>query len=728
MRLIGVSAVALLSACGESGVSAPLPADNIAGVSATGLTAVAGQALAQPVEVRVSAAGQPLANVSVTFAVTAGGGAVTPASATTDNNGIARTSWTLGRTAGTNTLTASAGTTTTTISATGTAGRAASVTLAAGDAQAAPAGTALATSPAVRVTDANNNPVAGASVTFSVVSGGGRVTDAVRTTNAQGLAAVTQWTLGTSAGTQQLSATVGEPGVANNPILFNATALAGAAAQIAAVSATSQTGTAGLQVATPPSVRVTDANGNPVGAVQVTFSVTAGGGTLTSSAVNTNAQGIATVGSWLLGTTAGTNTVTASITGVTPVTFTATGNAGAASQMLVSAGQGQRAQINRAVATAPAVVIRDAFGNPVSGVAVTYAIGQGGGTVVGGRATSDAQGIAAVGAWFMGETPGTNTLTATATGLASITFTATADPGRPTSMTANSATNQSAQAGQAVAEPPSVIIRDIAGNPVPGVSVSFAVTTGNGSVVGGAATTSASGVATVSSWILGTTSGINRVTATAAGLPSVVFTATGTAGAPANVVITAGNAQVALRDSLVPVRPAVRVTDANGNNVSGVTVTFEVASGGGAVVGGVVTTDSIGVATVGGWRLGALSDQRLTATVSGTGTITGNPVTFTAVSGTALIITSSSPQTLGTPFAVTVRLIDASGATVSLANVPLSLSTSAGAITPTSATLGSGGTVTFNVTVTGGAAGPRNIFVNVLGTSILQGVVAVTFN
>ncbi|MCU0636789.1 MAG: hypothetical protein MUE41_18115, partial [Gemmatimonadaceae bacterium] len=113
--------------------------------------------------------------------------------------------------------------------------------------------------------------------------------------------------------------------------------------------------------------------------------------------------------------------------------------------------------------------------------------------------------------------------------------------------------------------------------------------------------------------------------------------------------------------------------------------------------------------------------------VSGTGTITGNPVTFTAVSGTALIVTAVQNQVLGTPFSVTVRLIDASGATVSLAGVPISLGVSAGAISPTSTTLGAGGTVTLSVTVSGGAAGPRNLTASVLGTNIQQGVVQITF-
>ena len=54
----------------------------------------------------------------------------------------------------------------------------------------------------------------------------------------------------------------------------------------------------------------------------------------------TNASGIATVGNWTLGTTAGSNTLTATATGLagSPVTFTATGTAGAATQVALNAG------------------------------------------------------------------------------------------------------------------------------------------------------------------------------------------------------------------------------------------------------------------------------------------------------------------------------------------------------------------------------------------------------
>src|SRR5439155_14807172 len=123
-----------------------------------------------------------------------------------------------------------------------------------------------------------------------------------------------------------------------------------------------------------------DANGNPVAGVSVTFAVASGGGSVTpTTPVTTNASGIAEVTSWTLGPTAGPNSLTATSTGLTgsPVTFTATGTAGAPTQIAVNAGNGQTATAGTAVPIPPSVIVRDANGNPVAGVGVTFAVGAG---------------------------------------------------------------------------------------------------------------------------------------------------------------------------------------------------------------------------------------------------------------------------------------------------------------------------------------------------------------
>ena len=87
-----------------------------------------------------------------------------------------------------------------------------------------------------------------------------------------------------------------------------------------------QTGLIGYPVNDRPAVRLLDAEGNPIQGAAVTFTVTGGGGSVTSSLATTGSDGVATVGNWTIG--AGSNTLQASIPApfrVAPVLFGATG-------------------------------------------------------------------------------------------------------------------------------------------------------------------------------------------------------------------------------------------------------------------------------------------------------------------------------------------------------------------------------------------------------------------
>lgn len=95
----------LASACNESSFSVQDPAT----VDASGSlpsTATAGQSVSPAVLVRDSR-GQPVPAAVVTFQVTAGGGTVSSATATTNNSGVATVTWVLGAEQGVNTLVAS---------------------------------------------------------------------------------------------------------------------------------------------------------------------------------------------------------------------------------------------------------------------------------------------------------------------------------------------------------------------------------------------------------------------------------------------------------------------------------------------------------------------------------------------------------------------------------------------------------------------------------------------
>ena len=195
---------------------------------------------------------------------------------------------------------------------------------------------------------------------------------------------------------------------------------------------------------------------------------------------------------------------------------------------LAAAGQGQTATVDTPVEVAPRIRVTDADGDPVSGVAVVFRVDGGGGAVEGAEQETDAEGLAEVTRWTLGPTPGENILVAEVAGLAPVTFLATATADARGSLTIAAGDRQFARAGEPVAVPPAVVVRDAEDAPVAGRTVRFEVASGGGALLGDAAVvTGADGVAAVGGWTLGTTPGENTVTASTDGLPDVTFRATG---------------------------------------------------------------------------------------------------------------------------------------------------------------------------------------------------------
>ncbi|HEY0777510.1 MAG TPA: Ig-like domain-containing protein, partial [Gemmatirosa sp.] len=104
----------------------------------------------------------------------------------------------------------------------------------AGDGQTATVGTGVTTAPAVVATDANGNPVVGASVQFAVASGAGTVGGGASqtvTTGAGGVATAGAWVLGGTTGANTLTAST--TGV--TPVTFTATGSAALAISVTAI-------------------------------------------------------------------------------------------------------------------------------------------------------------------------------------------------------------------------------------------------------------------------------------------------------------------------------------------------------------------------------------------------------------------------------------------------------------------------------------------------------------
>ncbi|HUQ19599.1 MAG TPA: Ig-like domain-containing protein [Gemmatimonadaceae bacterium] len=336
-----------------------------------------------------------------------------------DGNGLAKTLL-----PGQATITATSEGKTGTSKVTVTPGPATNLAIVAGDAQLAATGTAVVTPPAVKVTDAFGNAIPGFAITFTVASGGGTVTGGAATTNASGVATVGSWTLGPATGPNTLTAS----GTGLNPasVTFTAAARLGPF-KVVSNGGDGQTARINTAVAIPPSVRVTDAENNGVPNIPVTFAVTAGGGSIVGAQVVTNANGVASVTRWVVGTTAGTNTLTATAGSLqgSPITFTATATIPPPVAMSIAAGNQQTVTAPSEVPVKPAVRVTDDTGAGVPGVTVVFSIRSGSGSITGANAVTNSSGIATLGSWTLGV--GGNSLFATVTGLAGspLIFTAT---------------------------------------------------------------------------------------------------------------------------------------------------------------------------------------------------------------------------------------------------------------------------------------------------------------
>jgi len=633
--------VGALSACSDNN-TAPPPPSALTATSDIAPVGTVGETLSAPLTVRVvDAAGSPVDRAVVTFTVAEGGGVVTPAFDTTDAQGVASTSWRLGeRTVAQRVTAAVAGVSgTVNFVATARAGAPSVIAVSAGDNQSAAAGAVLGTAPAVILRDRFTNPVPGVSVFFSVSAGGGTITGAGATTNAAGVATLGEWRLGSSVGANRLTALAVFNGVSGNPITFNATATAGTAATFTAVGGISLLGNVGTLVTPVPSVRVLDGNGNPVAGVQVVFAPSSGsnvvGGTKT-----TDAQGVASPDGWQLGTVAQNFTLTATAGSLTPIVFTATARGGAASQAAIFAGNAQTATVGRTLPVEPSVRVTDSFGNPIAGLEVVFDVLTGGGSAISRRPTTNANGVATVGAWTLGDEPGSNTLRATVTGTSiagnPITFTATGTAGAPATVTIVTGNNQTAVAGSQLPTAPSVVVRDNRGNPVSGITVAFIA--GAGAVINATSTTGTNGVATPGAWTLGGAAGTQSLIARVTGLPDVSFTATATAGTASSVVaLTATSLGAFAVNSMVMPLPSVRVRDANGNPIAGATVVFTSEAGVNTLTGATKTTGADGIATLTSWQLGTIVGQySVRALVNGVNLNGAEPLfSATAIAGPA---------------------------------------------------------------------------------------------
>jgi hypothetical protein len=646
----GVATPASFSLANDPGAPATLTVDSGAATQ----TAQAGTAFDVALGATVTDAyGNPVPNVTVTFAAPATGPTATLAQTTavTDGQGRASVAATAGTVAGGYAVIASISTGHTgQFELTNASSAPSTISIASGDAQQATVGTAYAESLVIVVRDQYGNPAPAVPVTFAAPSSGATVglsllagfTDSNGRLDAGAIA-------NTMAGAFQVVATATG---ASSPVAFSLENRPAAPSSITASAlAGSQTAQVGTDFALPLSVVVTDSYGNPVAGVEVTWTAPGSGATavLDATTATTGADGVAGVGAGA-GSVAGSYVVTASIDGVgTVATFSLTNQVGAVYTMAVAGGSPQSATVATSYAAPLEVLVHDEYGNPVPGVAVTFSAPASGASVALGsaNAATGADGKASSQA-IAGTVAGAFHVTATGAGAsAPVQFALENLPGQAVGLvTGPSGSGQSAQVGELFPNPLTVTAVDPYGNPVPGVTVTFGcpATAATCELDPTSAVTGADGTASTRA-TAGTVSGPVVVTGTAPGLDPVSFSLTAQSGQPGAVEVVSGGNQTAPANTEYGNPLEVKVTDPYGNPVVGAVVTFEVVTPSGETVtlsSTSAVTDANGVAHVTATSSGTPGQVQVVATVPGT----SSPVVFTlatAVAATQLTVDIGLP-------------------------------------------------------------------------------------
>jgi autotransporter-associated beta strand protein len=271
--------------------------------------------------------------------------------------------------------------------------------------------------------------------------------------------------------------------------------------------------------------------------------LTTGGATITFGALGAGKGSIGTVldnnngtytAIYTAGTTAGSVSIIPSVGGLV---FSNTATINLIDGALANAGTSivtasPSTQIAGGSATSTLTVqLKDAFGNLVTtgGATVTFAsLGAGQGSI--GTVFDNNNGTYTA-TYTAGTTAGSVTITPKLNGTNfTQTATITLIGGAPTQLVIQAGNNQTATVGTAVAVAPSVKALDANNNPSSGVSVTFTPSAGGSINPTTAVITGANGIATLTSWTLGTISGTYTLSATITGSSptlSTTFTATG---------------------------------------------------------------------------------------------------------------------------------------------------------------------------------------------------------
>jgi adhesin/invasin len=472
--------------------------------------------------------------------------------------------------------------------------------------------------------DANGNqlPAGGATVLFALGTGTGQGTFGTVTDKGNGTYTATF--TGTTVGTNTITATLNGTAVTTTAptITINAQTADATKSTVAIAPASVAVGSTSTITFTAK-----DANGNPMptGGATVLFSLGTGTGQGTFGPVTD--QGNGTYTATFTGTTAGTNTIKATLNGTAVTTTAPTVNVVGPADPTKSTVAASPTSILVNGTSNVTLTAKDANGSQLTSGGGTVVFSLGTGTAQGTFGTVTDNGNGTYSATFTGTTSGTNTIKATFNGTP---VTTTAPTINVTTAIADATKSTVAIAPASIAtngtSTVTLTAKDANGNAITsgGATVVFSTGIGTGQGTFGTVTDNANGTYTAT--FTGTTAGTNTIRATLNGTTVSTVAPTITIVGPAS----AAQSLVALAPTSIANGSTTTVTltakDANGNQepAGGSTVVFALGAGTADGTFGTVTDNGNGTYT-----------SIFTATTAGTNTVTAT------IGGTAL--TSTAP-------------------------------------------------------------------------------------
>jgi acetyl esterase/lipase/5-hydroxyisourate hydrolase-like protein (transthyretin family) len=497
------------------------------------------------------------------------------------------------------------------------------------------------------------------------------------------------------------------------------TVVAGSPTQLSVVTQPSTGATSGVALVRQPVLELRDAAGNasPTAGIQVTAALVQGQGTLSGATATTDQNGRATFAGLTITGATGAYRLSFQAPGLTP-TVSSLVTLSAAASVSMNAQPPATAQSGATFTAQPRVLVSGFGGSPLAGEPVTVSIASGGGTLSGTTTVpTDASGVAAFTGLALSGIAGVRTLRFTAGGVFVDSDPIVLEAGTvPDSLVIVTQPSSSASNGVPFAQQPVVEVRDGAGNPIPGATVTVALASGSGTLGGttSVATNANGRVAFADLSLTGATGQyVIEFTSGAVSIQSTAITLS--VGTPASVTMVTQPSATAQSGVVFAQQPAVDVRDAGDNPVVGVAVTASIATGGGTLGGtATATTNASGRATFSGLSISGIVGTRTLLFTSGAATATSGNIQLQPGALDHLVITTQPSANATNDVAFSqqpaVQAADAAGNGISGVGVAAAIQSGGGSLggTATATTNGAGVATFANLKITG-TVGPRTL-------------------